>query len=78
MGLGWFGPIADDGKHLNLSEMRALLKCASTVSDQLGYTATQVNWLGNIPNCAYLIVAFLIPICSRRLGIRYTVCLQFL
>ncbi|VDC06417.1 unnamed protein product [Peniophora sp. CBMAI 1063] len=57
MGLGWFGPIADD------------------VSDQLGFTDTQVNWLGNIPNCAYLVVAFLIPICSRRLGMRYTACI---
>lgn len=46
----------------------------SPVTHQLGYTALQVNWLGNIANCAYLVVAFLIPIISRRLGMRYTVC----
>ncbi|KZV63362.1 MFS general substrate transporter [Peniophora sp. CONT] len=48
---------------------------ATEVSEQFGWTATQLNWLGNIPNCAYIIVAFIIPICSRRLGMRYTVCI---
>ncbi|VDC06412.1 unnamed protein product [Peniophora sp. CBMAI 1063] len=42
------------------------------VSEQLGYTTLQVNWLGNISSCAYLVVAFLIPIISRRWGISCT------
>jgi hypothetical protein len=33
-----------------------------------------VNWLGNIVSCVYLPTAFLIPIITKRYGLKRCVC----
>ncbi|KAI0030798.1 major facilitator superfamily domain-containing protein [Vararia minispora EC-137] len=45
---------------------------SSTAVEEFGFTLDEVNWLGNIISCAYLIVGFLTPYLVRRVGVRYT------
>ncbi|KAI0320777.1 MFS general substrate transporter [Amylostereum chailletii] len=43
---------------------------SNNVVDEFGFTLDQVNWLGNIIACAYLITSFLTPVVVKRHGIR--------
>lgn len=44
-----------------------------TVREDMGYSVLQVDWLGTITACAFLVVAFQVPIYVRFLGVRKTV-----
>ncbi|KAI0268875.1 MFS general substrate transporter [Gloeopeniophorella convolvens] len=43
---------------------------ANDISRDFGFTLNEVNWLGNIIACMYLPAAVLIPIITKRYGIR--------
>lgn len=43
---------------------------SDSVVDQFGFTLDEVSWLGNIIACVYLPTSFLVPIITRRYGIR--------
>ncbi|VDC06418.1 unnamed protein product [Peniophora sp. CBMAI 1063] len=45
---------------------------ATQAQADMGFTATQVNWLGTMIACAYLLIAFQIPLYVRYLGVRKT------
>ncbi|THH16733.1 hypothetical protein EW146_g3954 [Bondarzewia mesenterica] len=43
---------------------------SNSVVTEFGFTLDEVNWLGNIIACIYLPTTFLVPIITRRYGIR--------
>jgi hypothetical protein len=44
-----------------------------TVVDEFGFSLDEINWLGNVVSCSFLLVAFLTPYLTHRVGIRKTV-----
>jgi MFS transporter, FLVCR family, MFS-domain-containing protein 7 len=46
------------------------------VARDLGYSLTQVNWLGNVIALTYLPVSLAIPYMVARFGVRRCVCLS--
>ncbi|KZV63361.1 MFS general substrate transporter [Peniophora sp. CONT] len=46
---------------------------ATQVREDMGYSVLQVDWLGTITACAFLVVAFQVPVYVRFLGVRKTV-----
>lgn len=39
----------------------------------MGYSIDRVDWLGNMIACAYLVIAFQVPLYVRHWGVRKTV-----
>lgn len=53
----------------------SILNFLCAVNKDMGYNIDRVDWLGNMIACAYLVIAFQVPLYVRHFGVRKTVCI---
>ena len=53
--------------------MLSILLTSSVVSHDFGFTLDQINWLSNVVSFVYIPSSLLVPLVTKRWGIRLTV-----
>ena len=80
LSLDWFGPVANDSKlpfkaSSRCNRISFLTFMPFAASEDFGISLDEVNWLGTIISCTYVVTAPFVPLFCSRYGLRSSVSL---